>query len=324
MARYDEGERPSDFPFSGQLIDGRAAADWLLSKASAAPSGVSLCSAFLRSEAMRALYSGDQVVYQGRILARWRLGDLLSGASDLDAYPMAKRLGFSFFVRQDFHGKVFSVPGSGIVVGSANATLSGFGLKDSANSEVCTLVPDSRENQSLLNEIFEGSIEMTDAIFEEMSAVVREAEMSQDLKQEWPSELMDKLQAPEFSGRLLFSECLVSIPEIDASGNVVCLDDRDLHLLGVSARGLDSSTLERAFKGTRIFRWLVHALKASEGEMYFGALTERLHNTLLDDPVVYRRDVKTVLQTLLQWCQLLEAAGVIVDRPNHSQRVRLS
>ena len=273
---------------------------------------------------MRVLYPADQIVQQGRILARWRLGDLLSGASDLAAYPLAKQLGFTFFVRQDFHGKVFSVPGSGIIVGSANATLSGFGLKKSANSEVCTLVPDSLENQSLLSEIFEGSIEMTDAIFQEISAVVREAEMSQDLKQDWPSELIDKLQAPEFSGRLLFSECLVSIPSLDASGNIVGLDDRDLQLLGVSAQGLDSGALARAFKGTRIFRWLSHTLKASEGELYFGALTERLHNTLLDDPVVYRRDVKTVLQTLLQWCQLLEAAGVIVDRPNHSQRVRLS
>ena len=273
---------------------------------------------------MRALYPANQLVQEGRILARWRLGDLLSGASDLDAYPMAKRLGFTFFVRQDFHGKVFYVPGSGIVVGSANATLSGFGLKESANSEVCTLVPDSIENKSLLNGIFEGSIEMTDDIFEEVSAVVREAEVSQDLKQEWPSKLMEKLQTPEFSGRLLLSECLVSVPAYDANGKIVVEDERDLHLLGVSAHGLNLSSMERAFKQTRIFRWLVHTLKASDGEMYFGALTERLHNTLLDDPVVYRRDVKIVLQTLLNWCQFLEAAGVIVDRPNHSQRVRLS
>jgi hypothetical protein len=324
MARYEERGQPTEFPFSGKLIDGRAAADWLLSQARGARVGVSLCSAFLRSEALRALYPEDQVVHQGRLLARWRLGDLLCGASDLDAYPMAKRLGFSFFVRQDFHGKVFSVPGSGIVVGSANATLSGFGLKESANSEVCTLVPDSLENLSLLNEIFKGSIEMTDTIFEEISAVVREAEVSQNLKQEWPSELMDKLQAPEFSGRLLFSECLVSVPTYSANGTIAGIDARDLYLLGVSAHGLDSSALARAFKQTRIFRWLVHTLKASDGVMYFGVLTERLHNTLLDDPVVYRRDVKTVLQTLLQWCQIFEVAGVIVDRPNHSQRVRLS
>jgi hypothetical protein len=324
MARYEERGRPSEFPFSGQLIDGRAAADWLLSQAKGARAGVSLCSAFLRSEAIRALYPEDQVVPQGRILTRWRLGDLLSGASDLDAYPMAKNLGFSFFVRQDFHGKVFSVPGSGIVVGSANATLSGFGLKESANSEVCTLVPDSLENQSLLNGIFEGSIEITDAIFEEISAAMRAAEVSQNFKQEWPSELMDKLQAPAFSGRLLFSECLVSIPTYDANGTLVGLDSRDLHLLGVSAHGLDSTALGRAFEQSRIFRWLVHALKESNREMYFGVLTERLHNTLLDDPVVYRRDVKAVLQTLLQWCQIFEVAGVIVDRPNHSQRVRLS
>lgn len=323
MSRHSEGPSTA-FPFSGQLIDGKTAAGWLLSKVADAPSGVSLCSAFLRSDAMKMLYNTEVEAPRGRILARWRMGDLLSGASDLDSYPLAKRLGFKFFIRQDFHGKVFSIPGSGIIVGSANATLSGFGLKESSNSEVCTLVPDSDSNQTLLNEIFDGAIELSDALFEEISTVVGEVVMSKDDQHEWPGDLMDKLQSPEFSGRLLFSECFVSVPTLEQSGFFTGLHERDLHLLGVSEANLDLHALERAFKATRIFRWLIHTLKSSNGEMYFGSLSESLHNTLLDDPVVYRRDVKIVLQTLLQWCQLLDGAGVVVDRPNHSQRVRLT
>ena len=323
MSRHSESLSTA-FPFSGQLIDGKAAAGWLLSNVNDAPSGVSLCSAFLRSDALKVLYTLDSDAPRGRILARWRLGDLLSGASDLDAYPLAKRLGFKFFIRQDFHGKVFAIPGIGIVVGSANATLSGFGLKESSNSEICTLVPDSNSNQTLLDEIFNDAIELTDALFEEISTVVREVFVSKVEKQEWPSDLMDKLHSPEFSGRLLFSECFVSIPVLEQGDFFTGLDERDLHLLGVKEANLDLLALELAFKATRIFRWLVHTLKSSNGEMYFGTLSESLHNTLLDDPVVYRRDVKIVLQTLLQWCQLLDGVGVVVDRPNHSQRVRLT
>ena len=324
MSRYSEGEQSSAFPFSGQLIDGKTAARWLLAKVGPAPAGVSLCSAFLRSEALRTLYPSENSTHGGRILARWRLGDLLSGASDLNAYPLAKQLGLAFYIRQDFHGKVFSVPGSGVIVGSANATLSGFGLKESANSEVCTLVPDSKKNQALLDEIFDGAIEMTDALFQEISSVVRSAVMNTTEELEWPSELLDRLQNLEFSGRLLLSECFASTPVFDEGGALSSLDERDLHLLGLVGVDLNSETLRRAFKTTRIFRWLVHALKSSGGELYFGSLTESLHRTLLDDPVVYRRDVKIVLQTLLQWCQLLGGAGVLIDRPNHSQRVRLS
>lgn len=323
MSKHSAGHS-TPYPFSGQLIDGRAAAEWLLSKANETPLGVSLCSAFLRSEAMKALYSSESNAPRGRILARWRLDDLLSGASDLDAYPLAKSLGFKFFIRQDFHGKVFSIPGSGIVVGSANATLSGFGLKELSNSEICTLVPDSNSNQALLDEIFDGAIELTDALFVEISKVVGEAIVSKADKQEWPSDLMDKLQTPEFSGRLLFSECFVSVPALDQRGFITGLDERDLHLLGLREENLNLLALERAFKATRIFRWLVHALRSSNGELYFGSLSESLHNTLLDDPVVYRRDVKIVLQTLLEWCQLFEGVGVVIDRPNHSQRVRIA
>lgn len=324
MRRYSEGDKRSEFPFSGQLIDGKAAARWLFAKVDGAPEGVSLCSAFLRSEALRTLYSSETVNHRGRVLTRWRLGDLLNGASDLDAYPLAKRLGFAFYIRQDFHGKVFSIPGSGVIVGSANATLSGFGLKESSNSEICTLVPDSKANQAHLDEIFDGAIEMTDALFHEIATVVEEAAMNKMEKLDWPSELLDKLQPLEFSGRLLLSECLVSVPVLDESGAFTCLDERDLHLLGISGVDLEADALSRAFKTTRIYRWLVHTLKSSNGELYFGSLTESLHNTLLDDPVVYRREVKMVLQTLLQWCQLLEGIGVHVDRPSHSQRVRLS
>jgi hypothetical protein len=324
MSRYSEGEKSSAFPFSGQLIDGKTAARWLLDKVGSAPAGVSLCSAFLRSEAMRTLYPSEVSIYGGRILARWRLHDLLSGASDLDAYPLAKRLGFVFYIRQDFHGKVFSVPGSGVIVGSANATLSGFGLKEAANSEVCTLVPDSEKNEALLDEIFDGAIEMTDALFQEISSVVGSASMNTTEELEWPSELLDRQQNLEFSGRLLLSECFVSTPVFDESGALSNLDERDLHLLGLFGVDLNYDTLRHAFRTTRIFRWLLHALKSSGGEMYFGSLTESLHRTLLDDPVVYRRDVKIVLQKLLQWCQLLGGVDVLVDRPNHSQRVRLS
>jgi hypothetical protein len=311
------------FPFSGQLIDGKTAAEWLLLNVQGVTSPVFLCSAFLRSEALERLYPAGRPSFGGRILTRWRLEDLLGGASDLQAYPLAKQLGFTFFVRQDFHGKVFSIPDAGVIVGSANATLAGFGMKTLANAEVCTLVPASGGNQAHIDQIFQGSIEVTDRLFDEISVAVEQRLRSGEVKTEWPDELMRQLQRTEFSGRLLFSECLVSMPTLNAAGQFMNIDERDLQLLGLSVANLEHSSLRQAFKEAKIFRWLVHALKSSSGEMFFGALTDALHGVLLDDPVVYRREVKSVLQTLLHWCQMLEGVGIHIDRPNHSQRVRL-
>jgi hypothetical protein len=323
MIRQSEETRWSPFPFSGQLIDGHAAARWLVSNLKNLPSDVSICTAFLRSEALEALYPSGQQSTRGRILARWRLGDLLSGASDFGAYRLANRLGFSFYIRPDFHGKVFSIPGCGIIVGSANATLSGFGFREVSNSEVCTLVPDSKFNQVLLDQIFEGAIEMTDSLFEEMTSFVANEVVTKANIKEWPSQLIQETLKPEFSGRLLLSQCFVSVPWVDKTGTFSNLDQQDMLLLGVAKDTLTRAEIECAFKSTRMFDWLVHTLKSRNGEMYFGSLTETLHNTLLDDPIVYRRDVKILLQTLLEWCELLDGVGVVIDRPGYSQRVSL-
>lgn len=323
MTRVTDDERLQALPLSGQLIDGRTAAKWLRVKARIAPAEVSLCSAFIRSEAIATLYGSVSPTNRGRVLVRWRLGDLLSGASDLDAYPLAKQLGFSFYIRQDFHGKVFSVPGSGIIVGSANATLSGFGLKETANQEVCTLVPDSKANQVLVDGLFDGAIEMTNSLFQEVTSVIKSSLVNTVVAPEWPSDLLVKLTDPGFSGRLLLSDCFVASPLINESGALEGTNSRDLSLLGVNESNATADSLIRAFQGTRVFRWLVDALESAGGELYFGALTESLHGALLDDPLLYRCDVKNVLQILLDWCRLLGGNRVLIDQPNYSQRVRL-
>ena len=57
--------------------------------------------------------------------------------------------------------------------------------------------------------------------------------------------------------------------------------------------------------------------------MYFGQLTAELHDALVEDPKPYRKDVKTLLANLLAWTQALRMEEVVIDKPSHSQRVRL-
>ena len=61
----------------------------------------------------------------------------------------------------------------------------------------------------------------------------------------------------------------------------------------------------------------------AEKEMYFGAITAQLHNTLLNEPKPYRQDVKQLLSNLLNWVTELGSPEIGIDRPNHSQRVYL-
>ena len=65
-------------------------------------------------------------------------------------------------------------------------------------------------------------------------------------------------------------------------------------------------------------------MKENDGCLYFGALTEKLHNAIVSDPKPYRRDVKVMLANLLTMVEALGLEEVIIDRPNYSQRIRLA
>ena len=64
-------------------------------------------------------------------------------------------------------------------------------------------------------------------------------------------------------------------------------------------------------------------LKENDGCMYFGAISEKLHNSLVSDPKPYRKDVKQLLANLLSMIKILNMDEIVIDRPNYSQRVRL-
>lgn len=78
-----------------------------------------------------------------------------------------------------------------------------------------------------------------------------------------------------------------------------------------------------AFRWSNAYLWLLETLKKNGGCMYFGALSEKLHNALVSDPKPYRRDVKQMLTNLLSLCNQLGMEEIVIDRPNYSQRVKL-
>ena len=86
----------------------------------------------------------------------------------------------------------------------------------------------------------------------------------------------------------------------------------------------DISKIKEALRWSNPYLWLLKTLEDNGGCLYFGALSEKLHNSLINDPKPYRKDVKQMLAFLLEMVANLEMEEVIIDRPNYSQRVRLS
>lgn len=86
----------------------------------------------------------------------------------------------------------------------------------------------------------------------------------------------------------------------------------------------DFEKLKEAFRWSNAYLWLLTVLKENEGCLYYGVLSEKLHNAMVSDPKPYRRDVKKMLSNLLLLIQELNMEEITIDRPNYSQRVRLT
>lgn len=316
------------FPFAGQLLDAIQTANTIRSMLATCTGPIDLCSAFMRSDALENLLTGWKPVSGSRILVRWQRGDLVVGASDFRSFDIASHFGFEFYMRLNFHGKVYSMPPRGIVVGSANATLSGLGLARQSNSEVSTLVDYRAENSQLVQSLFRTATLVDSTLLQ--SLVNATASDSNDATpDEWPAELKWRLCSEGQIDRILVSECFLSKPRLFERTAEAMDEDtaHDMQLLGLTylTRKQPPSLreLQAAFRKATMFQWLVDSLRSRSSGIYFGELTARLQQVLLDDPAPKRFEVKVLLQNLLCWVSSLDISEVIIDRPSYSQRIRL-
>lgn len=317
------------FPLSGSLIDGKSAYSWLVSNAANVTENASICSAFLRSSIIEDLSSRFQPSTTVRVLVRWQLGDLLAGASDLAAYEVSRAIGWKFYVCLNFHGKVFHLPPHGTLVGSANATESGLGLLSHSNSEACTIVEEKQSNRIFVNNLFSQAAEMNDDFFEQIKVIYDQSQKNDLYAFEWPNSIVKNFQIKSGnSNDLLLSECFQSDGK-ELLGGVHVLSNAaksDLSLLGLSEKNISNESITIQFKKSKIYSLLIDLVEKQGGEVYFGALSAALHDWLVEDPAPYRREVKVLVKNIYGWVANLSAAstGLCVDRPNHSERIRLS
>ena len=95
-----------------------------------------IASAYITSKRLEELCSGvSEDVVDKCILVRWQMTDLLTGASDLESYIVARKWGWRFFVNINLHAKMYLFDDD-CLVGSANLTHKGMcGFSPPGNHE---------------------------------------------------------------------------------------------------------------------------------------------------------------------------------------------
>lgn len=280
----------------------------------AAQHSVQVISAYCKNDAISAIDGFiNPGIHDKKIMLRFRMDDILKGSSDLSVARFCLDRGWKIFVRFDLHAKTYIVDNKRGIVTSANATNSGLGLGKHFNLEMGTLVAIEQDDLKKIDRLYKDAVVLDEKLLKEMDKQVKAAEAGPSgdfLSHEWSKEITDKF-TPEIT--TLFS---YEIPgeQVDANSYIDFLDE-DFHG--------DRSSLKNAFRWSNVYLWLLATLRKNNNCLYFGALTEKLHDALISDPKPYRKEVKTHLSNLLKLIEDLEMDEILIDRPNYSQRIRL-
>ena len=267
-----------------------------------------------------------------RVIARWRCADLASKASDLEVYPLLRSRGARLYVHPDVHAKLVLVDNRQLLIGSANLTSAGLQLVPGGNREIGVALPAAPEDLMIVENLFDEAVEIDPNLYEEMRAYIQQIGVRPKGIEagDWPLRVAQKLTRPP--ARVWVAELLWSSGPADMleqaqrrAGEEAEAARHDLALLGFGSTDRPSlDDIRDRFLESRAWRWLeARLLGAPAREMYFGELSARLHDLLLDDPRPYRKEVKNLVSNLLDWAVSLAPARAVLDRPAHSQRLRL-
>lgn len=285
---------------------------------SSAQKSVQVISAFCKLDALKKIESHINLsVSEKKLIVRFRLSDLLCGATDFEILEHCVSNGWKVFIRFDLHAKTYIVDNSRGIIGSENLTASGLSLGVHGNYEMAAFLKIEKEDVEKVAKLFEGALPVSFELIKLMKNQYEKAKADKNQNPdkifEWNNEIKNLFQ-PKVE--TLFSH---ELPEKPFSKY---LRDEQIEFLNLP-KSDDITKIKNEFVFSNCYCWLVSTLKENGGCLYFGELSQKLHNSIVSDPKPYRKDVKMLLANLLDWIQELKTENVIIDRPNYSQRIRL-
>lgn len=277
-----------------------------------------IISAFCKKSALEFIESNIQNnLSEKKILVRFLLSDIINGVTDFELYEYCKANGWKMYIRFDLHAKTYVFDRKRLVLGSANLTNNGLGLNYGGNYELSYFADIELGDLKKIDSLFDNAILMTDELYESMKL---DYQASKDYKSDSKPLKWDISIEKQFNPVIdaLFTYDFPSVAEPNFN-DVSCFEFLELNCIPTK------DELKEIFRWSKAFLWLYNYVSnASDKTRYFGAITAELHNTLINDPRPYRKEVKDLLANLLKWIQILEIEEICIDTPNYSQRVTIN
>ena len=262
--------------FSNEIMDS------IKKELQSATTSVQIITAYCKEKSFNYLNSFiNNDVKDKRILIRFRMDDVLKGSTDFSVAKSGLKHGWKVYIRFDLHAKTYIIDNKRGLVGSANATNSGLSIGKSGNMEMATLVDVEPQDIEKVNKLFYDAIEIDDLLLEKLQRQLDQIKSFEDgVNYKW-----DKSITAMFNPHIdtLFS---YELPE-----DFILQEGEYFSFMDETFSG-DFEKLKEAFRWSNAYLWLLTVLKENEGCLYYGVLSEKLHNAMVSDPKPYRRDVK--------------------------------
>ena len=99
----------------------------------------------------------------------------------------------------------------------------------------------------------------------------------------------------------------------------------DIDLFGLDEGNLNNDLIKKNLMNSKVYYWLINQIKKQENEeIYFGNLSSVIHNSLLDDPKPYRKDIKELQANLYTYIKSFLSDKISIDVPyEKSERLKL-
>lgn len=280
-----------------------------------AENDVQIISAYCKKAAIK--FVDDCIInpmQRKRLMVRFSYADIVSGTSDLEVYEFCRNNGWELYMRLDLHAKTYVFDKLRCIIGSANLTSRGVTLIEESNYEIASLTTISEDELSRIDTLFDDAVRIDDDLYNTLTGYASEGIAGNHEKSDWNESI---LRLFDMKLDVLFT---YDFPNCDSLSN---LKPDSLDFLGVLP-GWTTAILKKAFMKCNAYRWLKSVLEQKENnEIYFGELSALIHNVIINDPKPYRKEVKELQANFLNWIVELGIDEIQIDRPKHSQRIKL-
>lgn len=274
-------------------------------KVASCQDNLTFLTAFLTSDFIDQLEKIVPANLTKTLLIRGRKEDFVNGSTNVSSVEKAMDLGWEVFVNENSHAKLYCFDWKEASIGSSNLTNKGFNLNGSGNIELNSLIELTSKDVALINSLINDSHKLTRNDLSVIKSVVENtAPGTEETFEPWsfitskpvtilfPDDLLDKFSLPvsEYNAQVL------------TAGRYYPTDDE----------------IEGLFLKSNEYKWLYNLLSNKNSRSAtFGYVSQELHNSLVSNSRVYRKDIKTYLNHLEGWLKEFET-DIKVSKSGHT------